>query len=112
MSGVPLVGAEVFRYRLPLVAPLVLPSGTHTEREGILLRLRAADGTEGWGEAAPLPGYSPDTLDDVLTELPAHLRMFRERDAWLDGLTLSYEGEVRRPAGRGALRARRPCCGP
>ena len=103
MSGVPLVGADAFRYRLPLVAPLVLPSGTHTEREGILLRVTAADGTEGWGEAAPLPGYSDDTLDDVLAELPTELRIFRERDARLDGLTLSYEGGGRRPAGRGAL---------
>ncbi len=65
------VRTEAFRYRLPLARPLVMPSGTYTEREGILLRLTTADGVVGWGEAAPLPGYSPDTLDDAATWLGA-----------------------------------------
>ena len=39
------------------------------EREAVLLRLEAEDGTSGWGEAAPLPGYSPDTLRDVDADL-------------------------------------------
>lgn len=62
---------DAFEYRLPLVRPLVMPSGTHTERRGLLIRLTAADGAEGWGEAAPLPGYSPDTLGDVRQSLGA-----------------------------------------
>ncbi|WP_420454921.1 o-succinylbenzoate synthase [Rubrivirga sp.] len=104
MSGVAIVGAEAFRYRLPLARPLAMPSGTYTQREGILLRLTDADGHVGWGDAAPLPGYSPDTLADVLAELPATLRWVRERRPWLDGLSLSFEGPaVRRPRGRGSL---------
>ena len=97
-----IVAADAFLYRLPLVEPLALPSGTHTERRGVLLRLTADDGAEGWGEAAPLPGYSPDTLDDVLAELPAVLRVYRERTAVVTRRGGSVEGPgVRRPAGRG-----------
>jgi len=33
------------------------------EREGVVLRLRDDQGRIGLGEAAPLPGFSPDTLD-------------------------------------------------
>ena len=74
MNPAALRSAEAFGYRLPLAQPLVMPSGTHAEREGVLLRLTAEDGSVGWGEATPLPGYSPDTLDDVLTFLGAWTR--------------------------------------
>ena len=33
------------------------------ERQALLLRLEDRQGRVGWGEASPLPGYSPDTLD-------------------------------------------------
>lgn len=69
MSPATLRAADLFRYRLPLTRPLVMPSGTYVEREGVLLRLTAEDGTVGWGEAAPLPGYSPDTLNQAVTWL-------------------------------------------
>lgn len=35
------------------------------EREAVLLRVVDEDGAVGWGEASPLPGYSPDSLADV-----------------------------------------------
>lgn len=60
---------EAFRYRLPLVESLVMPSGTYHEREGLLIRLTEADGIVGWGDAAPLPGYSPETLDEAIVFL-------------------------------------------
>ncbi|MEM0961643.1 MAG: o-succinylbenzoate synthase [Bacteroidota bacterium] len=77
--------AEVFRYRLPLIRPLALPSGTHRQREGVLLRVRTEDGAEGWGEAAPLPGYSPDTLDDVLRDAQRSLPGIRT--SWIGSKT-------------------------
>lgn len=73
----PVTHAALFRYRLPLKRPLVMASGTYTEREGVLLRLRTAGGAEGWGEAAPLPGYSPDTLDEVLKQAAEALPVLR-----------------------------------
>ena len=38
-------------------------------RAVVLLRVRASDGTLGWGEAAPLPGFSTDSLDACRAEL-------------------------------------------
>ena len=50
---------QLFRYRLPLRRPLRLPAGDDlTVREGILFCVTAADGYVGWGDAAPLPGWS------------------------------------------------------
>lgn len=34
-------------------------------REAVVLRVADEDGVVGWGEASPLPGYSPDELDAV-----------------------------------------------
>lgn len=54
---------KVFEYTLPLVRPLALAGGVVlTERCGILLH---DPETDGWGEAAPLPGFSPESLEDV-----------------------------------------------
>lgn len=45
--------------------------GQWQQRQGLLLRLRDRAGHEGLGEASPLPGYSPDTLEDCRAELAA-----------------------------------------
>lgn len=42
-----------------------------TERAAVVLEVRTADGHVGRGEAAPLPGMSPDTLDDARDTLAA-----------------------------------------
>ena len=51
---------ELFRYNRPLL---------NTIREGILVKLTCFHGRVGWGEAAPLPGFSKETLADVEAEL-------------------------------------------
>lgn len=50
-------------YRLPLRTPLRTAHGVWAEREGLVLRLEAADGSVGYGEIAPVPHFSPETLD-------------------------------------------------
>lgn len=62
---------EVFRYRLPLVRPLVLRGRTLRERRGLLLRLTSDEGGVGWGEAAPLPGFSSESLESAEREMLA-----------------------------------------
>jgi len=57
--------AKVYRYRLPLRAPLRLRDQTIVEREGLLLRLESDTGHVGWGDAAPLPAFSRETCDDA-----------------------------------------------
>lgn len=55
-----------YRYGLHLTTPLPLGCTTATERRGLLLRVRLDTGAEGWGDAAPLPGFSTETLDDAI----------------------------------------------
>ncbi len=38
-------------------------------REGFLIKLQTKDNREGWGEIAPLPGFSKETLDDAFNDL-------------------------------------------
>ncbi|MEM8961388.1 MAG: mandelate racemase/muconate lactonizing enzyme family protein [Acidobacteriota bacterium] len=40
-----------------------------SERHGLLLEVEDENGTVGIGEASPLPGYSPDTLEDAERDL-------------------------------------------
>src|SRR5690606_31113626 len=69
-----------FRYRIPFARPLVTGAGTHTHREGLLLRYGLAPPYR-YAEAAPLPGFSTETLDQVLAcplhEVPESLPSLR-----------------------------------
>ena len=84
---------RVFRYRLPLAAPLALRGRTLRERRGALVRIESDAGASGWGDVAPLPGFSRESLDDAEAELAAmaeHLRSVAlevrmdELDSWMD----------------------------
>lgn len=56
--------AEVFQYTLPLAKPIPLRGGPLHERRGYLIKLYSAGGHTAWGEAAPLPGYSRESMAD------------------------------------------------
>ncbi len=62
-----LSAADVFAYRLPMRVPV--RAGAGRNREGLLVRLAGADGGLGWGEIAPLEGFSPETLEEATAEL-------------------------------------------
>lgn len=64
-----LVGFDLYRYDLPFVEPLTLHGTTLESREGLLIRLTDDDGREGWGEAAPLPNFSRETLEETARQL-------------------------------------------
>lgn len=57
--------AQLYRYRLPMDAGVVLRERRLTTRDGLLVRL-SENGREGWGDIAPLPGFSRETLDAAL----------------------------------------------
>src|SRR5215213_270707 len=59
----------LYRFSLPLSRPLTLGEATLRRREGLLLRLSGDDGSEGWGETAPLPGFSKESLDEAASQL-------------------------------------------
>ena len=65
MSGPEVTGARLVRRMLRLHRPVVTAHGPVGDREVLLLGLSDADGNTGWGEAAPLPGFTPETLDEA-----------------------------------------------
>ena len=64
-----LAGSSLRPYRLPLTEPVVWGGTTYHHREGVLLRLGTDDGSVGWGDAAPLPGFSRETLAEATAAL-------------------------------------------
>ncbi len=54
--------ARIFRYRLPFTCALHVKHLTLTEREGLIVVLRGPNGESGYGEIAPLPGFSEEDL--------------------------------------------------
>jgi len=75
--------AQIFRYTLPLCAPLILRGQTIAKRIGLLLRLEDETGAVGWGEAAPLPGFSREILLEARTALEFAV------ETWIDGMSPS-----------------------
>ena len=64
-------GCRIFRYRLPLAALLTLAGRAVDVREGALVRIDSDSGASGWGDVAPLPGFSRESLADAEAELAA-----------------------------------------
>jgi len=60
-------GATLWAYCLTLEAGTVLRDRRVKERNGLLVRLTAGE-REGWGEIAPLPGFSEETLTEARSD--------------------------------------------
>lgn len=60
--------ATIYRYRLPLTQPLALRGAMIQERTGALVRIQSASGVTGWGDIAPLPGFSIESFEDAVTQ--------------------------------------------
>ncbi len=80
-----ITGVHLLQYELPFKVPVRAGDGQHDVRSGLLLGLVDDSGITGWGEAAPLPGWSGDT--------------FPQAEAGLRGLALTIQ-ERPRPAER------------
>ena len=64
-----LASLDLARYTLPLTEPVAWGTERHRQRAGVLVRLADADGHTGWGDAAPLPGFSRETLAETRAAL-------------------------------------------
>lgn len=64
-----IISAVCFDYSLSLQSELRFASATLTTREGLLLRITSEEGRTGWGEAAPLPGFSLESLTAAREQL-------------------------------------------
>jgi O-succinylbenzoate synthase len=71
--------ATCYKFTLPLQEPLELEGHTVYRRRGLLLRLTGEDGAVGWGEAAPLPGFSAESVDEAAEALSVRARSLRDR---------------------------------
>jgi muconate cycloisomerase len=69
---------------LPLVKPVRMAAETVTHAHNILVRVEAADGTVGWGEAASAPTMTGDTLGGLTAAVRDHLGpALIGMDAWM-----------------------------
>lgn len=55
-----------YRYSLPFREEIRLGDSIHKARQGVVFALESDASSTGWGEAAPLPGFSYETLETVL----------------------------------------------
>lgn len=64
-----LTGFDLYQYRLPLAEAITLKGERFLEREGVLVRLKTDTGAMGWGEVAPLPQFSRESLSEAAQQL-------------------------------------------
>jgi len=67
--------AEVWQYQIPMDSGVILRNQRLKQREGLLVRLTQDEHT-GWGEIAPLPGFSHESLAE------ARLALLNWLDRW------------------------------
>ena len=97
-TGMKLARFDLFRYSLPFSRPLKLEGTTLYRREGLLLKLAGEDGSEGWGETAPLPSFSRESSVEAASQLRRLARSMMNSevaDDWVDPY-----GEFARGLGR------------
>jgi O-succinylbenzoate synthase len=68
---------EIFQYDLPLVRPLRLKGIPITRRQGLILKAGRGDQRVGYGEIAPLPGFSIETLEQAKEAAIKWVDLFR-----------------------------------
>jgi O-succinylbenzoate synthase len=90
----PIAEVQLYRYRLPLTAPLQLKGETVSARTGVLVAIKDESGACGWGDVAPLPGFSAETLAEATDRLEAWARTCAGRpvpETWGDVAELAME---------------------
>src|ERR1035437_1256516 len=71
----------VARLDIPLFEPFGISGGAHAAAHNVLVTLELADGTRGYGEAAPLPAYNGETQALALATLTVARTRLAGRDA-------------------------------
>lgn len=97
-----IAGAEIFQYTLPLDTPIPLRGRSLDTRSGLLLKLYAPDGQTAWGEAAPLPGFSRETMAACRKKLVEAVEALLDAGATLDAVGMRGLKAFRGPAAHSA----------
>lgn len=82
--------AHLTEYRVPLLRPVQNARHRWLERRGLLLRLEGPGGATGYGEAAPLPGISEETLENCRAALA---QISDQQWLWLDRTPIAELGQ-------------------
>lgn len=61
---------SLHRYQLPLISPIAWGHQLYPHRDGLLVCFRS-ENDEGWGEIAPLPGFSRESLSEAQVQATA-----------------------------------------
>ena len=89
---------EITALDIPLFEPFGISGGAQAAANNVLVALELADGTRGYGEAAPLPPYNGETQRDALAVLEGARVWLRGREASLENWRL-LAGEFRTRTG-------------
>ena len=92
-APLPIRRVDAIPVALPLKKPMKMAGVSIAHAENLLVRIEAADGTVGWGEAASAPTMTGDTLGSLVAAVRYLAPGLIDRDAWM------------RPALCGSLRA-------
>ena len=63
-----IASTRIYAYQLPLRRALTVKDRTIDTRQGLLIRMETDTGAHGWGDAAPLPGFSRESLEEARAE--------------------------------------------
>ncbi|MCG5536784.1 o-succinylbenzoate synthase [Ectothiorhodospira mobilis] len=99
---------HLWRFRLPLTAPLDLGAVTLDQREGLLLQWERDGAPCVWSEISPLPGFSPHDLETCQRALQERLRRPGSLAARLGGDLRELPAEVRFGIEAGLLQCTTP----
>jgi O-succinylbenzoate synthase len=69
-----ILSAALYRYQLPLSPHFEWANASGQQRCGAIVELLFDDGQCGWGEIAPLPGFSQESIDQAIDSARYHLR--------------------------------------
>ncbi|WP_174507807.1 o-succinylbenzoate synthase [Klebsiella oxytoca] len=69
--------AQVYRWQVPMDAGVVLRERRLKTRDGLFIRLQEGERT-GWGEIAPLPGFSQESLEAAESALLTWAQAWRQ----------------------------------
>ncbi|MCY3595071.1 MAG: o-succinylbenzoate synthase [Bacteroidetes bacterium] len=58
---------DLYRYQLPLIRPIIWKNQSRSHRDGLLVCFRSGN-DEGWGDIAPLPGFSQESFPEAQSQ--------------------------------------------
>ncbi|GAA2025710.1 enolase C-terminal domain-like protein [Catenulispora yoronensis] len=98
---------QTFAVALPTLRSFGVAGGTVTEagRPSIRVLVKvSADGVHGWGEATPIPAWTYETAESIVTTVDRYLApALLGRPAWdLDGVTTAFDRAINRGFSIGA----------